>query len=78
MTSDRKVEGLKKDRNSEHSSQRWGEGGSSVRRGRVQSSTEAPPTQRRIANELLAHLSRVGPQKWEMFFFFAKKLHNLI
>ncbi len=45
---------------------------SSAHRGRVQSRAEAPPTQRQIDNELLAHLSRVGPQKWEMFWILPK------
>ncbi len=50
-----------------------------MHRGRLQSSAEAPPTQREIANELLAHLSRVGSQKGKCLGgFLQKKLHNLI
>ncbi len=75
MTSDGKVEGLQAivSLNAALSNE--------VREGREvpqREDPEAPPTQRRIANELLDHLSGVGPQKWEMFCFFAKKLNNLI
>ncbi len=68
MTSDDKVEGLQTVviLNAALSD---GGGDSSARRGRLQSSAEAPPTQRWITNEPLTHLSRVGPQKWEMFCF---------